>query len=270
MFRFVHEMKTGDRVIYPRKIDRTLLWGEITTPYIYDRAHNPYFPHRRGVRWLNSLSRDAFSQGALYELGSTLTLFELRNFAAEFVRRFEPPTGAAGDKFPSVSDDDTQARVARDIAETTRDFISKKIKTDLKGYPLEPFVAELFRAMGYNAHATRAVRDDGVDVTAHRDELGIEPPILKIQVKAHEANVGSDLVKAFYAMIHERDVGIFITTGGFTVAAQDFARTKGNLKLVDGVEFVGLIEKYYDGLDLKFRKQIPLRRVLVPDVTTDS
>jgi restriction system protein len=82
-------MKTGDRVIYPRKIDRTLLWGEIATPYIYDRAHNPDFPHRRGVRWLNSLSRDAFSQGALYELGSTLTLFELRNFAAEFVRRFE-------------------------------------------------------------------------------------------------------------------------------------------------------------------------------------
>ena len=270
LFRFVHEMKTGDRVIYPRKIDRTLLWGEIATPYIYDRAHNPDFPHRRRVRWLNSLSRDAFSQGALYELGSTLTLFELRNFAAEFVRRFEPPSGMKGDKLSSVSEDDTQARVARDIAETTRDFISKKIKTDLKGYPLEPFVADLFRAMGYNAHATRAVRDDGIDVTAHRDELGIEPPILKIQVKAHEANVGSDLVKAFYAMIHERDVGIFITTGGFTVAAQDFARTKGNLKLVDGVEFVGLIEKYYDGLDLKFRKQIPLRRMLVPDVTMDS
>jgi len=29
LFRFVHEMKIGDRVIYPRKIDRTLLWGEI-------------------------------------------------------------------------------------------------------------------------------------------------------------------------------------------------------------------------------------------------
>lgn len=265
LFRFVHEMKTGDRVIYPRKIDRTLLWGEIATPYIYDRAHNPDFPHRRGVRWLNSLSRDVFSQGALYELGSTLTLFEVRNFAAEFARRFEPPPSElAGEKLASPSEDDTQARVARDIAETTRDFISKKIKTDLKGFPLEHFVADLFRAMGYNAHASRAVRDDGIDVIAHRDELGIEPPILKIQVKAHQANVGSDLVKAFYAMVHERDVGIFIATGGYTAAAQDFARIKGNLKLVDGVEFVGLIEKYYDGLDLKFRKQIPLRRMLVP------
>ena len=98
----------------------------------------------------------------------------------------------------------------RDIGETTRDFISRRIKTDLKGYALEPFVAALFRAMGYAAQATRRSRDDGVDVIAHRDELGIEPPILKIQVKAHEASIGADAVKAFYAMVEERDVGIFI------------------------------------------------------------
>ena len=58
--------------------------------------------------------------------------------------------------------------------------------------------------------------------------------------------------------------------GGYTAAAQNFAGVKGNLKLVDGVEFVSLIEKYYDGLDLKFRKQIPLRRMLVPDVLPDD
>ncbi|HUO55598.1 MAG TPA: restriction endonuclease, partial [Rhodoblastus sp.] len=270
LFRFVHEMKIGDRVIYPRKIDRTLMWGEVSTPYMYDRSGNADFPHRRGVRWLASLSRDVFSQGALYELGSILTLFEVRNFAQEFIRRFEPPSGARPASSSDVAEDETQIRVARDIAETTRDFISKKIKTDLKGFPLEPFVADLFRAMGYNAHATRAVRDEGIDVVAHRDELGIEPPILKIQVKAHEGNIGPDLVKAFYAMIHDRDVGIFITTGGYTAAAHNFAGAKGNLKLVDGVEFVSLIEKYYDGLDLKFRKQIPLRRMLVPDVLPDE
>jgi restriction system protein len=269
LFRFVHEMKIGDRVIYPRKIDRTLLWGEISTPYLYDRASNPDFPHRRGVRWLKSLGRDEFSQGALYELGSTLTVFEIRNFTGEFISRFEPPA-ELGDKPGPLADDDTQAVVARDIAETTKDFISKKLKTELKGSPMEPFVADLFRAMGYNAHATRASRDDGIDVIAHRDELGIEPPILNIQVKAHEGNIGADLVKSFYAMIHERNVGIFITTGGYTAAARDFAKTKANFKLIDGAEFVSLIEKYYDGLDLKFRKLIPLRRLLVPDISQED
>ncbi len=124
--------------------------------------------------------------------------------------------------------------------------------------------------MGYNACATRRHRDEGVDVIAHRDELGIEPPIVKIQVKAHDANIGADSVKAFYAMVAERDVGIFITTGDYTASAADFARNKGNLKLVDGLGFVDLIQKYYDRLDLKFRRQIPLRQVLVPDVSAEA
>jgi restriction system protein len=71
-------------------------------------------------------------------------------------------------------------------------------------------------------------------------------------------------------MIHERDVGNFITKGGFTAAAQAFASARGNLKLVDGVYFVSPIEIYYDGLDLKFRKQIPLRRMLAPDILQDN
>lgn len=263
LFRFVHEMRIGDFVIYPRKSDRTLRWGEIVGPYVFEPHPAGAFAHRRGVRWLRKLSRDAFSQGALYELGAVLTLFEVKAFADEFREKFADPREQAA---RAAADDGAEAKIVRDIEETTRDFISKRIKADLKGYALEPFVAALFRAMGYNAQATRKSRDDGVDVIAHRDELGIEPPIVKIQVKAHEASINADAVKAFYAMVAERDVGIFITTGDYTSTASDFARSKGNLKLVDGQVFVDLIRRYYDRLDLNFRRQIPLRQVLVPDM----
>lgn len=265
LYRFVHEIKIGDGVVYPRKLDRSLRFGEIVGDYVHDPEGAPAYPHRRAVRWSGQISRDAFSQGALYELGSVLTLFEVRSYADEIIRKFAAP-GRLADIVATEAEDETGEEVGRRIVETTKDFISKKLKGDLKGYPLEPFVAELFRAMGYRAHATRSVRDDGIDVIAHRDELGIEPPVIKIQVKAHEANIGADYVKAFYAMIHERDVGIFIATGGYTAPARDFARTKANMRLIDGIELINLIEKYYDGLDLKCRQQIPLRRVLVPDV----
>lgn len=263
LYRFVHEMRIGDYVIYPRKSDRTLRWGEITGPYVFDRERCAEFAHRRAVNWLARLSRDVFSQGALYEIGSVLTLFEVKSFAREFERKF---AAARNDQTFVHDDEECDEVVARDIAETTRDFIARKLRTDLKGYPLEPFVADLFGAMGYNAYATRGVRDDGIDVIAHRDELGIEPPIFKIQVKGHGANIPADMVKAFYAMVHEREVGIFITTGGYTQAASEFARTKGNLKLVDGVGFIDMIQRHYEGLDLKHRQKIPLRRVLVPDL----
>jgi restriction system protein len=264
LFRFLHEMRIGDYVIYPRKSDRTLHWGEVTGPYIFDRERSNEFAHRRGVQWLAKLSRDVFSQGALYEIGSILTLFEVKSFAAEFMRKF---AAASQDSGLLPEEEDMEEAAARDVSETTRDFIARRIRTDLKGYPLEPFVADLFRAMGYQSHATRGVRDDGIDVVAHKDELGIEPPIIKIQVKAQESNIPADVVKAFYAMVHERDVGVFITTGGFTQSALEFARTKGNIKLVDGVQFIDLIERHYDGLDAKHRREIPLRRVLVPDLT---
>jgi restriction system protein len=263
LFRFLHEMRIGDYVIYPRKSDRTLHWGEVTGPYVFDRERSNEFAHRRGVQWLAKLSRDVFSQGALYEIGSILTLFEVKSFAAEFMRKF---AAASQDSGLLPEEEDMEEAAARDVSETTRDFIARRIRTDLKGYPLEPFVADLFRAMGYQSHATRGVRDDGIDVIAHKDELGIEPPIIKIQVKAQESNIPADVVKAFYAMVHERDVGVFITTGGFTQSALEFARTKGNIKLVDGVQFIDLIERHYDGLDAKHRREIPLRRVLVPDL----
>jgi restriction system protein len=265
LFRFVHEMSIGDRIIYPRRQDRTLRWGEIVGPYVFDPDDANEFSHRRAVRWIGKLSRDAFSQGALYELGSLLALFEVKSFAGEFAQKFEGDSCGA-DEAPVIAEEEAEAAVARDIGDTTRDFISRKIKTELKGIPFEPFVADLFRAMGYRARTTRAVKDDGIDIIAHRDELGIEPPILKVQVKVHEANIGADCVKAFYAMVHDRDVGVFITTSGYSASAIDFARTKGNLRLVNGIELVDLIQKYYDGLDIAFRRTIPLRRVFVPDV----
>ena len=267
LFRFVHEIRIGDRVVYPRKIDRMLFWGEVTGPYVYDPEGAPDFAHRRGVRWIRQLSRDAFSQGALYELGSVLTLFEVKSFADEFLLKFEmrPDAHAAA---PDA--DETEQIVVKDIIETTRDFVFKRLKTDLKGFPLEGFVADLFRAMDYHAQTTRSTRDDGIDVIAHRDELGVEPPILKIQVKAQESNISADQVKAFCAMVNDRDVGVYITIGGYTGPARDFARTKGNLKLIDGVEFIDLIQKHYDRLDHRNRQLIPLRRLLVPDVALDE
>jgi restriction system protein len=267
LYRFVHDMRIDDYVIYPRKSDRTLHWGTITGPYIYDTEGSNEYAHRRSVKWIAKRSRDSFSQGALYELGSILTLFEVKNFADEFIRKFEGPASLPPS---SPNDDETESSAVIDVSETTRDFIMKRIKTDLKGYPFEPFIADLFHAMGYHTRTTQSVRDDGIDVIAHRDELGIEPPIIKIQVKVQEANVSGDSVKAFYAMVHERDVGIFMTTGGYTGPALDFARTKGNLKLMNGVDVVELIERHYDKLESKHRQLIPLRRVLVPDVGEDD
>ncbi len=189
LFRFVHEMRIGDRLIYPRRHDRTLHWGEVVGPYVFEGVDGGEFAHRRAARWLGKRSRDEFSQGALYELGALMALFEVKSFVAEIWRGFEG-AGPEMEDGSGVSEEEATAAVGRDIGDATRDFISRKIKTELKGFPFEPFIADLFRAMGYRARVTRKVKDDGVDVIAHRDELGIEPPILKIPVLSSKLTFG--------------------------------------------------------------------------------
>jgi restriction system protein len=81
--RFVAEAAPGDVVVHPDKADRTISFGRLDGPYEYV-ADAPTRRHRRRVTWLNTgVPRDAFSQDALWEIGSTLTFFRIRNHVAE-------------------------------------------------------------------------------------------------------------------------------------------------------------------------------------------
>jgi len=45
IYRFVHEMRIGDFVIYPRRSDRTLRSGEIVEPYMFEPDPTHAFAH---------------------------------------------------------------------------------------------------------------------------------------------------------------------------------------------------------------------------------
>ena len=52
IFRFIHEAKEGDLVVYPSKRDRLMHIGEIAGPYQYDAKPDPEYPQHRAVKWL--------------------------------------------------------------------------------------------------------------------------------------------------------------------------------------------------------------------------
>lgn len=62
--------------------------------------------------------------------------------------------------------DETVAQMADEIIEATRDFILKELSKNLKGYDLEPFVANLLQAMGYRVILSPHGGDSGIDITA--------------------------------------------------------------------------------------------------------
>ena len=172
LYRFVHEMHVGDVVVYPSKRDRLIHLGRVEGGYKYDPTLNPSYPHLRAAKWLRAVPRTHFTQGALYESGSAMSFFALKNYADEFRAALEGKTAPA-----TVAHDESIAAVSEDIEEITRDFIIKRLAQETKGHPFAHFVAHLLNAMGYRTRVSPEGVDGGVDIVAHKDELGFEPPI---------------------------------------------------------------------------------------------
>ena len=265
LFRFVHEMKVGDFVVYPSKRERHLHIGQIEGNYKYDSSLEPGYPNLRAVKWLRSLPRTHFKQGALYEIGSALSFFQVKNYAEEFLAAVEGKVSV-----PPVTADETVPLVAEDIEETTRDFILKSLAQELKGHPLAGFVAHLLEAMGYRTRVSPEGPDGGIDIIAHKDELGFEPPIIKVQVKSSEGSIGDPIVSALYGKVGTDEYGLLVTLGTFTPTALNFARSRTNLRLIDGNELVELVLQHYEQFDSRYKGLLPLKRVYVPEVLEEA
>jgi restriction system protein len=261
LFRFVHEIKPGDLIAYPSKRDRRIHLGLLEGGYKFDPKTEPAYPNVRQVEWLCEVPRTHFSQGALYEIGSAMSLFLIKNYAEEYRAAIEGKAVAVA----PVALDDSVAAVAEDIEETTRDFVLKRLAQELKGHPFADFVANLLNTMGYRTRVSEAGPDGGVDIIAHRDELGFEPPIIKVQVKSTEGSIGDPVVSSLYGKVGNGEFGLLVSLGTFTTPAMSFAKSKSNLRLIDGDELVRLIFEHYDQFDSRYKGLLPLRRVYVPE-----
>ncbi|MGE9269251.1 MAG: restriction endonuclease [Verrucomicrobiales bacterium] len=264
LFRFLHEMKPGDLVVFPNKSTRKLHLGKIVGDYLYLPDLDPSYPNIRKVEWLLELDRKTFSQGALYEIGSAISLFQVKNHADEFRAVLEGKAVA-----PIVSEDETVSAVAENIEENTRDFVLKSLSRNLKGLPLEDFIRHLLECMGYQARLTKK-NEPSVDIIAHKDQLGIEPPIIKVQVKSSDGTASDKDVSALYGKLSAGEYGLFITLGSFSSHAHSFEQGKGNLRLIDGEELVDLIFQNYERFDVRYKGLLPLRSVYVPEPIEDT
>jgi restriction system protein len=258
LFRFIHEVKLGDLIAYPSKIDRQIHIGEVAGDYRYAPNISEGFPNMRPVKWLRSVPRTHFTQGAIYEINSSMSFFQIKNYADEIRAALE------GKSAPVVEDDTIKA-VAQNVTENTNDFIIKKLAQELKGHPFAHFVGHLLQKMGYKTRISPEGTDGGIDIIAHKDELGFEPPIIKVQVKSTEGSVGDPVVSALYGKVDRGEFGLIVTLGTFTAQAKNFARNKSNLRLIDGEDLVKLILNHYEEFDSGYKGLIPLKRVYVPE-----
>lgn len=164
-------------------------------------------------------------------------------------------------------DEPAEERGATITFEEAEEQAWKEIATYLENidpYDLQDLVASLLEAMGYHVNwVSPRGKDAGLDIVAYTDPLGTRPPRIKVQVKRRKDTIGVEELRSFLALINEDDVGIFVTTGGFSKDATDLARhqERRRITLIDQQRLVDLWIEYQDKVALDKRDALPLKPI---------
>lgn len=279
LFRFTHLMEKGQLVVYPSKHDRMVNIGRFTGEIEYVADDVDDYPNRRGVEWLGHFPRNDFPQSALNEIGAYITVFLIQKHRSEFLKRAgliaadvgdQPAKNAVdaneADETTDTDDDIATVAVSRQAEMTTGDFVIRRIMAGMSGYDFEEFIAHLLECMGYTARVTKRSGDGGVDVIAHMDALGFQPPIVKVQCKRTTAQTPRPEVDQLLGTLGDGEYGLFINLGSFSRQSGELERNRAKLRLINGEQLVELILDQYDKLAPRFRSLIPLKQIYVPDL----
>ncbi|MDI2091649.1 restriction endonuclease [Commensalibacter oyaizuii] len=287
VYRFVHEIKIGDYIIYPCKADRLIYIGQITSDYYYDNNKqndnddHELYPNKRAVKWLmnNGIPRSQFPQNILNTIGSFMTLFEIKDEAALYFSELlstncnnlsKQILPSPQDYTETSIDENEDEEIIKDTVnitqQSTEDFIIKRLYKKLSPTEFEFFIAHLLECMGYVARVTQQSRDGGVDIIVHKDQLGFEPPIIKVQCKHTTDKSTLPQINQLLGTLSQNEYALFVNLGSYTSDAKQKALNESRLRLIDGQEIVKLIYNFYDSFLPKYRVIIPLKQVFIPNL----
>ncbi len=139
------------------------------------------------------------------------------------------------------------------------DYINKK-----NPYEFQDCVAALLRGMGYyTPFIAPKGKDGGVDVLAYSDPLGTESPRIQVQAKHREASATAKEIRELVGLLKKGDnVGIFVSTGGFTSGAKHEARhAQVHVELIDLSRFINFWQEFYHKLTDEDKSLLPLTTI---------
>ena len=141
----------------------------------------------------------------------------------------------------------------------------KSVIYKLNAYEFQDLVAALLHGMGYfTPFVAPKGKDGGVDVIAYRDPIGTVSPRIKVQIKHRKDTASSvDEIRQLMGLLQkDGDVGIFVSSGGFTSDAKSVARSSHvHVELIDLDRFISLWQDFYLKMDDDDKNLLPLKPI---------
>ncbi len=239
-------------------------WQSLLHFYSIDLQKAGWLQKKNGVWYITETGADNLSLSPLDFLNKAREAYKLWKKNSQ---RDLEKAGVNLDKNGDIEESEDRIRVID--YEQVQDLSKKKLSDFINSvdpYIFQDMVAALLRGMGYHTPfvAPRG-KDGGIDIIAYRDPLGVQPPRMKIQVK-HRINTKAtpQEIQQLIGLLNEDDIGLFVSTGGFTPDALSAIRnSKKHMEKIDIDSFIDLWTEYYDKLNEEDKLLLPLRKVYI-------
>jgi restriction system protein len=250
----------------------------------YEKAE---YPNRPGVRRFEKLVR--FSSIPLVKAGwlvKSKGIWTITKEGLEALKQIPDPEQFrrasdakyrewAADQMPDeeneIEIEETSAVAAVTLEEAEENAWSEIFEhlSTMPPFDFQELVAGLLRGMGYQiSYISPPGPDQGIDIIAHIDPLGVQGPRIKVQVKRRSDRINVDGIRSFLALLGEGDAGIFFSIGGFTSEAEREARAqeRRRIKLVDAERLFDLWVQHYGKIPDEQRRLMPLTPIYYLDL----
>lgn len=268
VYKFASDVKIGDYVLSYNPSTRNYLLGEITSDYIYSDVLSKNFEDDdysdvRNVKWIDEIPRDKLKVQTKNTLGAISTLFYINENAQKDILNIHN-----GESIEEEEDDESENEdvsiLMDEIEDKSKEFI-KDMVNSLDAYEMQDLVAALLRAMGYKTIVSPPGPDRGKDIIASPDGLGLEDPVIVVEVKHRNNPMSSQHIRSFKGALKKTNKGIYVSTGGFSTDAKyEAERSEIPIILMDLDSLVKFIMQYYDNFDGDGRSLLPLKKIYWP------
>jgi restriction system protein len=183
--------------------------------------------------------------------------------AKRLYQKWKKSRKAAPEKGSEEAEEKSATITYEEAEEQAWSEIENYLKT-MPPYDMQKLVAALLKAMGYYVSwVSPPGKDGGIDILAWNDPLGTRPPRIKVQVKREQQSTNVSTLRSFMAVLGDNDVGLFVSTGGFTRDAESESRTQQSrqVTLVDLQQLFELWVEHIDKLDEEARDLLPLKPI---------
>lgn len=255
------KLKLNDWELGTYKKTGNVRWESILYFFSIDCVKTGFLIKQKGV-WLltkeGEAAIDLGERGLVEEIAKGYKEWVLKNksLRSPEIGIDEDQNTAAVEKAPEITLEKVELLASTGIKEHIY---------NLNPYELQELVAALFRGMDYHTpFISPRGKDGGIDITAYRDPLGTMSPRIKVQVKHRpDTSSSAEQIRQLMGLLQKsEDVGIFVSTGGFTNDARLTARNSAvHVELIDLDKFIDLWQQFYPKLSDNDKALLPLKSV---------